>query len=70
MADGDEAIDGTDPLNPDSDGDGADDGDEATDGTDPLTPDSDGDGAGGSDGGAAPEGAIIVVGKGQKVELG
>jgi hypothetical protein len=35
---------GTNPLIPDTDGDGATDGQEATDGTNPLSPDTDGDG--------------------------
>ena len=37
---------GSDPLNPDTDGDGLSDGSEATGGTDPLNGDSDGDGVG------------------------
>ena len=39
-----EAQIGTDPLDPDTDGDGLDDGDEVSAGTNPLNPDSDGDG--------------------------
>ena len=35
---------GTDPKNPDTDGDGFMDGEENTEGTDPKNPDSDGDG--------------------------
>lgn len=35
---------GTDPRNPDTDGDGVDDGDEIANNTDPLNPDTDGDG--------------------------
>ena len=35
---------GTDPFDPDTDGDGASDGDELTFGTDPLRQDTDGDG--------------------------
>jgi hypothetical protein len=46
LGDGDEVnVYGTDPLNPDTDGDGLSDGDEVNVyGTDPLNPDSDGDG--------------------------
>jgi hypothetical protein len=40
----DEAIAGTDPLNPDSDDDGVDDGTEVAAGMNPLDPDTDGDG--------------------------
>ena len=39
-----EISDGTDPLDPDTDGDGSDDGEEGERGTDPLDPDTDGDG--------------------------
>ena len=35
---GDEVSNGTDPLDPDTDGDGVSDGDEIADGTDPLDP--------------------------------
>ena len=45
VSDAQEAIDGTDPLNPDSDNDGVTDGQEAIDGTDPLDA-SDDDGVG------------------------
>jgi MYXO-CTERM domain-containing protein len=45
---------GTDPLNPDTDGDGLNDGDEVDRGTDPLDPDSD-------DGGV-PDGAEVNAG--------
>ena len=45
LSDDDEAVQGTDPFDPDSDGDGLLDGDEVnTYGTDPLDPDSDSDG--------------------------
>jgi len=52
-----EAI-GTDPHNPDTDGDGLNDGDEVTGGTDPLNPDSDEDGL--NDGDEATEGTDPV----------
>ena len=42
--DGHEVVDGTDPLDADSDNDTVSDGDEKADGTDPLDPDSDDDG--------------------------
>jgi hypothetical protein len=44
VTDGQEAVDGTDPMNPDSDRDRLSDGAEKTAGTNPLNPDSDGDG--------------------------
>jgi hypothetical protein len=44
VADDEEAALGTDPNNPDSDGDGVQDGGELNAGTDPLNPDTDSDG--------------------------
>lgn len=44
LSDDEEALLGTDPLNPDTDNDGLSDGDEVDLSTDPLNPDTDGDG--------------------------
>ena len=63
MLDVDESTLGTDPLNPDTDGDGLTDGDEvATYGTDPLVEDSDGDGV--SDGDEVTNGTEPTVANG------